>query len=100
MQFKTDISDALVIGQPKDEDYESSIITVEWEVEFEVRTWGLKCANISITKVTGELEDSEADKLVDLSDYEIVNGLDIEDDGKCCPSSIIIEMDKKKIEIA
>jgi hypothetical protein len=96
-----------------DSDIENSSFDIEYTVEFEARSWGIKGISIIIQKVTGQIEwygpnfigDEEQEPTTgtieidsDKEGWSVINKMEVTGE-MICPNSIDINFKKKTIEI-
>lgn len=100
------------LGKTLGEVYTKTRSQIEWEVELEARSWGIKGIDIKVKKIAIEIEydfDNEMDEKetdfyyldVDESDeqWKIVNEVAIGDNRSVFPAELQIDFTTKTIEV-
>lgn len=83
-------------------DYElTGRMTVEWDIEMEVTSARVKSVYVSVSRVYGQLEDSNGEETVvdtDDNNWSIDENFEFDGDS-CCPSEVTVDFKHKIITV-
>lgn len=113
MNFKTEITDIYIVKDGYD--CICSEMTINWELEFEARSWGIKSVYCSIQSIHGFYEQAKlTDDITDELDYEEIEfdysgtgvviwtedvDIHFQECGSFVPDELTIDYDKLKIVV-
>lgn len=76
---------------------------IRWAIEFELREWGVKYANVVIREITLLIENEDAiptQETINLDDYQIFDDLCEVNFSLACPNFVVINHEQKKIHVS